>query len=962
MTDKNIIFKIRYWNCMNGLSPKKILVKEKLNKDDIKIMFISECEITHNMLSSDCLLIDGYDLEYSNTINRGRSRLCVYIERSVRIKRRRDLEHDDNEIIVLEVGEELWIGLYRPFKCYEGETQALNFNRLMENLNEICKTTKDKKINILGDFNIDYAKMQKENYCNKKLATKLNEIVDNNNLIQHITNITRHRQVRRGEISTIQEAILDHIYTNYSLKTEEIVITNEPTSASDHNVIGMDIARCKKETIRRTTIIKRNWKKYSQDAFRNGLEEIGLENLLDYNDANSLNSNLESKIKKILDKLAPQKTYKLRKQDYIADPEIEKKKSRRDRIYKDWKNNKSTKHYEKLNEANRQLKATVENKRRQQIKAQFNPRNPADLWKKVKVVQGKNNTNSITLVENSEEIIDATEICEKFAEYFHNKIENLRSKTNISNLSHGKCIGELKNLEEEKITITEQTVYQTLGKLGNKTCEGPDHLPIRIFKDGKDILCPIITKLFNLILKEERIPDIWRLAKVVPLHKKGPKTEIINYRPISNLCSLSKIFEKCILHYIENLQIRVKKDLTGDWQHGFKRNRGTGMTLLRIQNYIATHLEQDSYVGLYSLDLSSAFDMLDRDCFEERLKSRGFPKHLTKILVDFVSDREQYITYNNINSYIRPLPSGCAQGSVLGPMIFNLFISPLDEIVDETIFGYADDSYLLCHSKNIGYLQRRLAEQLRKHIFWLKGSGLVVNETKTELIIFHKNSTDNFSIRIEDKIIESKEEIKALGITLQRNLKWDSHIKNKINSCKSTLFGLKTIRKYFEKEEFINLTTAFLYSKLFYAAEIWLNSTLGAKNWNRIESIHRATTRTIEENMNLTHEEILQISKRATPKEWSKYIEATTLFKILDLQDPTEIYTDIIIQSYTEPRQPQKLLVFDNSKNKIGKHKFINRIVETTKSLDFNWFGTELDIAHFRKNCKRSLFYYLRNE
>lgn len=120
-----------------------------------------------------------------------------------------------------------------------------------------------------------------------------------------------------------------------------------------------------------------------------------------------------------------------------------------------------------------------------------------------------------------------------------------------------------------------------------------------------------------------------------------------------------------------------------------------------------------------------------------------------EILYDFLSNREQYVAINNSVSYIETMDVGCVQGSVLGPTIFSLFISPLDELISRNIIGYADDSYNYVYSRNIDYLKTQLEEVLRKHIIWLTNSGLVVNEEKTEIIILHKKEEITMDIKLD---------------------------------------------------------------------------------------------------------------------------------------------------------------------------------------------------------------------
>lgn len=198
-----------------------------------------------------------------------------------------------------------------------------------------------------------------------------------------------------------------------------------------------------------------------------------------------------------------------------------------------------------------------------------------------------------------------------------------------------------------------------------------------------------------------------------------------------------------------------------------------------LQDRIGKIIQDGKYAAMYSLDLSSAFDMIDSKLFYERMRHRGIPDHLSDILMDFITEQDMFIQYEEENSMIRKLEYGCVQGSILGPIIFNLYISPIGEIVEKNITGYADDSYDVCQSSNLEYLKREVEKSLEKHIRWLKDSGLVVNESKTENIIFHRTENIKEKIKIGKEEIETKKELKALGITLQQNLRWGPQVKKK---------------------------------------------------------------------------------------------------------------------------------------------------------------------------------------
>lgn len=176
----------------------------------------------------------------------------------------------------------------------------------------------------------------------------------------------------------------------------------------------------------------------------------------------------------------------------------------------------------------------------------------------------------ITLAdEMGNETNNPEEIGEKFCEHFISKIDSLKKKTTSFNGNYGNRIRKLEDFKKDIITLDIQETIEILSGISNKKCKGIDGIPMRLFKDAKEILAPIITRLFNIILTERKIPEIWKQAKVIPLFKKGDRKEISNYRPVSNLCSISKIFEKVILRYIEKIQNIAEVDMTGEWQYGF---------------------------------------------------------------------------------------------------------------------------------------------------------------------------------------------------------------------------------------------------------------------------------------------------------------------------------------------------------------------------------------------------------
>ena len=221
-----------------------------------------------------------------------------------------------------------------------------------------------------------------------------------------------------------------------------------------------------------------------------------------------------------------------------------------------------------------------------------------------------------------------------------------------------------------------------------KNSYGCDRIPLRVLRDGYAVLGKPVCELMAKIYKQMKIPEQWKMSRIIPLHKKGPKAKIKNYRPISNLCSVSKVFEKLLLQRI--LETADTDTLFTSQQHGFRKGKSTVTAIVELQRIISTHMDMDEYVAVASLDLSAAFDIVNINLLLHRLETMGMPKDLIKLLTNWLTDRAAYVEVDGESSEFFLIREGTVQGSVLGPILFNLFMRPLLKTVSGP--AYADDS------------------------------------------------------------------------------------------------------------------------------------------------------------------------------------------------------------------------------------------------------------------------------
>jgi hypothetical protein len=187
------------------------------------------------------------------------------------------------------------------------------------------------------------------------------------------------------------------------------------------------------------------------------------------------------------------------------------------------------------------------------------------------------------------------------------------------------------NVENEPF-FTYPKFLQTMLSLKSKKCHGCDKVPLLVLKDGAEVLASPFTERFKKIYQTKQLPDQWKILQALPLFKNGNKRNINSYRPISNLCLASKIFERLMLSRLTDIEALSNINLTGKVQYRFKKGKSTVTALKEIQSQIATKIDQGQYVAMGSLDLLAAFEVVNVDLLTQRLSILGLPTDWMSLL------------------------------------------------------------------------------------------------------------------------------------------------------------------------------------------------------------------------------------------------------------------------------------------------------------------------------------------
>ena len=296
-----------------------------------------------------------------------------------------------------------------------------------------------------------------------------------------------------------------------------------------------------------------------------------------------------------------------------------------------------------------------------------------------------------------------------------------------------------------------------------------------------DEIFVILKHIFNISLAKGVFPDELKIARVTPIFKKGNNTLVTNYRPISVLPCFSKLLERIM--YNRLYKFLLENNILYQKQLGFQNAHSPEHAILQLVNQMTEAFSQGKYTLGIFLDLSKAFDTVNHNILLEKLKAYGIQSENLKWFRSYLSNRKQFILYDDFKTEVKIVKCDVPQGSILGPLLFLIFVNDLSnsaKVLDPVLF--ADDTNLFCSDNNIMTLFETANQELSKINNWFLANKLSLNVEKTKYILFHK-CIDQEDIplklpllKLNSNIIEGENSLKFLGVILNEHLTWKKHI------------------------------------------------------------------------------------------------------------------------------------------------------------------------------------------
>ena len=430
------------------------------------------------------------------------------------------------------------------------------------------------------------------------------------------------------------------------------------------------------------------------------------------------------------------------------------------------------------------------------------------------------------VIKNDVKITKDNEIANEFNEFYVNVGANLAKDIECANIlkDYDDYLKDIDIGKSMYVTPTnEQEILNIVNKFNGKSSEDINGVSMNIIKKVVESIVSPLNYICNISLNSGVFPDKLKIAKVIPLYKSGQMHEVSNFRPVSILPQLSKVLEKLfeirLRNYID------KNSLLFNGQYGFRTNHSTNLALNEMVKVIVNAMDNDMCsIGVF-IDLKKAFDTVNHNLLIKKFKYYGIRGVASNFLETYLKDRSQYVQFKGEKSYRKNILCGVPQGSILGPLLFILYINDMHKVSDLLHFIiFADDTNIFHQDKYPARLVNTLNIELEKLSEWFKINKLSLNVTKSNYMVFCNRKSDLPAVKLNDTELVQVTLTKFLGVQIDNKFTWVDQI-NAVKSKVSRAIGsMYRIRDKVDESTLLTVYNTLILPHLSYCCEIWGNT------------------------------------------------------------------------------------------------------------------------------------------
>ena len=600
----------------------------------------------------------------------------------------------------------------------------------------------------------------------------------------------------------------------------------------------------------------RSMKKFRKEQYLWDLEKQNWTDINLSNDPNTMWSRWKSLLMECIDRHAPLRHKRVgnKRSPWITN-QLQREMRKRDYLKQKATREGNSQIWEQFKYARNHTNNLIKKGKREYFVNNFeaNKSNAKKTWNLINQLSSRSSKKSVNIseIKTGTNVINIpTELAETFNLHFSTVGKNLAAE--IPNEYIEPEFYMLRTQHRFSLKApTVSTVRNLLENIDVRKASGLDGVSNKLLKLAAHIVAPTLTEIFTTSINTGIFPTEWKIARVTPVFKKGKKNDLNNYRPISAIPTVAKIFEKVV--YEQLFSYFNDNNLLTSCQSGFRSFHSTLTALTEATNSWSVNIDNGLLNGVVFLDLKKAFDTIDHSIILRKLKIYGIEQESLKWFQSYLDDRKQVCCVNGHMSNSRSVSCGVPQGSNLGPLLFLIYINDLPNCLSTASPRmFADDTNVSLASSTLHELENVLNQDLQNLNIWLKVNKLSLNIAKTEYMIIgsrqrlNVNVDGSINITINDKPVKKVNETETLGMTIDQHLTWGRHVEEISKKISSAIGALKRIRPTITLDVANKIYKAIIQPHIDYCSTVW--EGLGVTLLDKIQKLQNRAARIITQS------------------------------------------------------------------------------------------------------------------